>query len=226
MRSLDGIACGRAAARRAGRVPSVSVDIAEGVDDALAMIAAHPETDVLAGGTDLLVEINFGRRRPAHIVAIDRLADLRYIERNGRVRMGALVTYTAMLDEDCGSAALREAARTIGSPQIRNTATIGGNLGTASPAGDTLPVLAALDATVRLRSVSGERTVLFADFMTGRAHRLRRVGRRRPRADVHVRGDAQRDGDLDRGPRARRGPAPSSGRHRPRLVRADDHPRI
>src|SRR2546421_10182255 len=88
--------------------------------------------------------------------------------------MGALVTYTRMLDTDVGSPALQEAARTIGSPQIRNAATIGGNLGTCSPAGDTLPVLAALGATVVLRSKSGERRVTFADFMTGPKKSVRR----------------------------------------------------
>src|SRR3982751_3738861 len=175
MPSLVSVTCRRATARRPGRVPSVSVDIAERVDDALAMIAAQPDTDVLAGGTDLLVEINFGRRRPARILAIDRIAELAEIDRNGHIHMGALVTYTKMLDEDCGSAALREAARTIGSPQIRNTATIGGNPGTASPAGDTLPVLAALDARIVLRSATGERTVPFTEFMTGPKRSVRRA---------------------------------------------------
>jgi CO/xanthine dehydrogenase FAD-binding subunit len=89
--------------------------------------------------------------------------------------MGALVTYTRMLELDPGSVALQEAARTIGSPQIRNAATIGGNLGTCSPAGDTLPVLAALDATVVLSSKRGERRVAFADFMTGPKKSVRRA---------------------------------------------------
>src|SRR5437763_15205210 len=81
--------------------------------------------------------------------------------------MGALVTYTRMLETDVGSPALQEAARTIGSAQIRNAATIGGNLGTCSPAGDTLPVLAAVDATIVLRSKAGERRVTFAGVMIG-----------------------------------------------------------
>jgi CO/xanthine dehydrogenase FAD-binding subunit len=121
-----------------------------------------------------MVEINFGRRRPEHIVAIDRLGELTGIERNGHIRMGAGVTYTRMLHE-VGSPALAEAARTIGSPQIRNAGTIGGNLGTASPAGDTLPVLAALDATVVLRAKAGERRVPFADYMTGPKKSVRRT---------------------------------------------------
>jgi len=79
-----------------------------------------------------------------------------------------------MLSEDPGSAALREAARTVGSPQIRNTGTVGGNIATSSPAGDTLPVLAALDATIVLRSVGGERRVPFTEFMTGPKKNVRR----------------------------------------------------
>jgi CO/xanthine dehydrogenase FAD-binding subunit len=152
----------------------VSVHIGRDIDDVLDNLSRVPGATLLAGGTDLLVEINFGRQRPAHIVAIDRVDELRGLERNGHVRMGALVTYTRMLDEDIGSAALREAARTIGSPQIRNTATIGGNLGTCSPAGDTLPVLAALGATIVLRSRAGERRVLFSEFMTGPKKSVRR----------------------------------------------------
>jgi CO/xanthine dehydrogenase FAD-binding subunit len=88
--------------------------------------------------------------------------------------MGALVTYTRMLETDIGSPAMQQSARTIGSPQIRNAATIGGNLGTCSPAGDALPVLAALDATIVLRSKKGERRVAFGDFMTGPKKSVRR----------------------------------------------------
>jgi CO/xanthine dehydrogenase FAD-binding subunit len=153
----------------------VSVHIARNVDEVLDHLSTVREATLLAGGTDLLVEINFGRQRPSHIVSIDRIAEIKKIDRNGRVRMGAGVTYTQMLETDAGSIALQEAARTIGSPQIRNTATLGGNLGTCSPAGDTLPVLAALDATIVLRSRTGERRVPFADFMTGPKKSVRRT---------------------------------------------------
>ena len=152
----------------------MSVEISRHVDEVLESLSNRADATILAGGTDLLVEINFGRIRPAHVIAIDRVEELKHHSRNGRVRMGALVTYTRMLETDVGSPALQEAARTIGSPQIRNTATIGGNLGTCSPAGDTLPVLAALDATVVLRSKSGERRVTFGEFMTGPKKSLRR----------------------------------------------------
>jgi CO/xanthine dehydrogenase FAD-binding subunit len=152
----------------------VSVHISRHIDDVLENLSSRTDTTLLAGGTDLLVEINFGRQRPAHIVAIDRVEELKDLSRNGHVRMGALVTYTRMLETDAGSPALQEAARPIGSPQIRNVATIGGNLGTCSPAGDTLPVLAALGATVVLRSKKGERRVPFAEFMTSPKKSVRR----------------------------------------------------
>jgi CO/xanthine dehydrogenase FAD-binding subunit len=152
----------------------VSVHISRHVEDVLENLSRRADTTILAGGTDLLVEINFGRIRPTHVVAIDRVEDLKSLSRNGQVRMGAGVTYTRMLETDIGSPALQEAARTIGSPQIRNAATIGGNLGTCSPAGDALPVLAALEATVVLRSKMGERRVPFADFMTGPKKSVRR----------------------------------------------------
>src|SRR6266571_3248022 len=130
-------------------------------------MGAAERAEPIAGGTDLMVDINFGRQRPHHVVAVDRLEELRELSNGTRVRVGAGVTYTRILDEGTGSIALREASRTVGSPQIRNAGTLGGNIATASPAGDTLPVLAALDATVVLRSTRGERRVPFADYMTG-----------------------------------------------------------
>ena len=152
----------------------MTVHVARDLADALEHLHADAGAELLAGGTDLMVEVNFGRHRPASVVAIDRLAELKELRRNGHVAMGAGVTYTRMLEEDHGSRALREAARTVGSPQIRNAGTIGGNLGTSSPAGDTLPVLLALDATVALRSLSGERRVPVRDYMTGPKRSVRR----------------------------------------------------
>jgi CO/xanthine dehydrogenase FAD-binding subunit len=169
----------------------VSVHISRHVDDVLENLAGRRDATILAGGTDLLVEINFGRQRPAHVVAIDRVDELKDHSRNGHVRMGALFTYTRMLETDVGSPALQEAARTIGSPQIRNAATIGGNLGTCSPAGDTLPVLAALEATVVLKSKEGERRVTFAEFMTGPKKSVRRPDELIVAADWDDAGTAQ-----------------------------------
>jgi len=169
----------------------VSVHISRHVEDVLENLSARADTTILAGGTDLLVEINFGRIRPAHVVAIDRVEELKYLSRNGQVRMGAGVSYTRMLETDVGSVALQEAARTIGSPQIRNAGTIGGNLGTCSPAGDTLPVLAALEATIVLKSKKGERRVSFADFMTGPKKSVRRPDELIVAAEWHDAGAAQ-----------------------------------
>lgn len=152
----------------------MSVHVARDLNDVLDHLSSATEVTLLAGGTDLLVDINFGRKRPERVVAIDRVDELHDLERNGRIRMGAGVTYTRMLREETGSAALREAARTVGSPQIRNAGTLGGNIATSSPAGDTLPVLAALDATIVLRSKSGERRVKFMEFMTGPKKNVRR----------------------------------------------------
>jgi CO/xanthine dehydrogenase FAD-binding subunit len=154
----------------------VAVLVARRLDEALAAMRAEPRAEPLAGGTDLMIEINSGRKRVDHVVAIDRLAELRtmHTPAGARVRIGAGVTYTRILEEGAGSVALAEASRTVGSPQIRNAGTIGGNLATSSPAGDTLPVLAALDAAVVLRSADGERRVPFAQFMTGPKRSVRR----------------------------------------------------
>jgi CO/xanthine dehydrogenase FAD-binding subunit len=134
--------------------------------EALEELGAFPETVVLAGGTDLLVAINFGRERPERVMSLRRLQELGELDHDGLVRCGARVTYTRMLAE-LSDPVMRQAARTVGSPQIRNAGTLGGNLGTCSPAGDTLPALAALDATVVLASPAGERRVPLTQFMRG-----------------------------------------------------------
>ncbi len=148
--------------------------MAGSLEDAL----ADPAATYLAGGTDLMVGINFGRDRPEHVVSIRGLEELRQVSvSEGRCSFGGGVTYTRLL-EALGerSPAMVQAARTIGSPQIRNAGTIGGNLGTCSPAGDTLPVLAALDATILLRSAGGDRRVPFAAFMFGPRKSERKPG--------------------------------------------------
>lgn len=129
------------------------------VDDALEVLAAGATP--LAGGTDLMVEINFGHTRPENVVGLRRLAELK--EWDGH-RIGSGVTWRRI--EKDGPGALAQAARTVGSPQIRNAGTIGGNLATASPAGDGHPFLAAVDAKIELRSQDGTRTVLWSDFFT------------------------------------------------------------
>lgn len=116
----------------------------------------------LAGGTDLMVEVNFGHSRPDHIVGLRRVEDLKAWDGN---RIGAGVTWRRIERE--GPTALAEAARTVGSPQIRNAGTIGGNLATASPAGDGHPFLIAVDASIELTSKSGSRLVPWDEFFTG-----------------------------------------------------------
>lgn len=116
----------------------------------------------LAGGTDLMVESNFGERRPDHVVGLRRVDELKNWE---GARIGAAVTWRRL--ERDGPRALAQAARTVGSPQIRNAGTIGGNLATASPAGDGHPYLAAVDASIEVASSNGTRLVPWDEFFTG-----------------------------------------------------------
>jgi CO/xanthine dehydrogenase FAD-binding subunit len=137
--------------------------------DALAAKAEHPDAVPVAGGTDVMVEINFDHRRPPALLDLTRVPELREWSReDGRIRLGAGVTYARVIDE-LGDVlpGLAMAARTVGSPQIRNRGTVGGNLGAASPAGDSHPALLAADAVVEVASVRGTRTVPVAEFFTG-----------------------------------------------------------
>lgn len=137
--------------------------------DALAAKAEHPDALPVAGGTDVMVEINFDHRRPPALLDLTRVPELReWAPEGGRIRLGAGVTYARVIDElGATLPGLAMAARTVGSPQIRNRGTVGGNLGAASPAGDSHPALLAADAEVELASVRGSRTVPVAEFFTG-----------------------------------------------------------
>ena len=141
------------------------------IDEALAAAAEYPEATILAGGTDLMVAAAYQGFRPSTVIGIRRVPELQ--EYDGRF-IGAGVTYERL--ERGPLVALAQASRTVGSPQIRAAGTIGGNLGTASPAGDSLPVLAALDADVILRSRSGERTLRWDEFITGPKRTAREPG--------------------------------------------------
>ena len=123
------------------------------LDEAVGMLGEHPDALVLAGGTDLMVEINDGHRRPDDVViAVNRMPELRSWRHDPAAghaddRRGDHVHASCWANRwRSFSPALAEASRTVGSPQIRNAGTLAGNLGTCSPAGDGLPVLAALDA--------------------------------------------------------------------------------
>ncbi len=137
--------------------------------DALAAKAEHPDAVPVAGGTDVMVEINFGHREPSRLLDLTRVPELATWDRDGgRIRLGAGVTYARLITELAGELpGLATAARTVGSPQIRNRGTVGGNLGAASPAGDSHPPLLATGAEVELASVRGERRVPVAEFFTG-----------------------------------------------------------
>jgi CO/xanthine dehydrogenase FAD-binding subunit len=137
--------------------------------EALETKAAHPDALPIAGGTDVMVELNFGRRRPEVLLDLTRLPELgAWSREDGTVRLGAGVTYARLLDElPRPLPGLAKAARTVGSPQIRSRGTVGGNLGSASPAGDCHPPLLAARAEVELASASGTRRVPVTEFLTG-----------------------------------------------------------
>jgi CO/xanthine dehydrogenase FAD-binding subunit len=136
--------------------------------EALEARAAHPEAVPIAGGTDLMVAVNFGRLHPDGLLDLSRVAELATWERrNGTLRIGAGVTFARIARDLAEFPPLVQAARTVGSPQIRNRATLGGNLGTASPAGDALPVLAVYDGDVLLASTRGERRLRWDEFLLG-----------------------------------------------------------
>jgi CO/xanthine dehydrogenase FAD-binding subunit len=138
--------------------------------EALELRAAHPGALALAGGTDLMVELNFDRVRPPAVLDLTRVDELReWAPEDGRIRVGAGVSYTRIIDE-LGDRlpGLAIASRTVGSLQIRNRGTVGGNLATASPAGDGLPPLYVSGALVELASQrNGIRRVPVAQFISG-----------------------------------------------------------
>ena len=161
------------------------------LDAALRALAEHPDAHVLAGGTDFMVEVNAGHRRPEAVVAIGRVPELRgwaFDPENGVVSIGAATTYTELMTAPLAARfpALADAARAVGSPQIRHAGTLGGNLGTCSPAGDTLPVLSALDAVIELASTSGRRTLSIHEFMVGVKRTALRPGELVARIDLPV----------------------------------------
>ena len=134
------------------------------------MRAARPDCRPLAGGTDVLVELNLDLDRPAGVLDLTRVDELRAWRREGdELILGAGVTYTELMQGELAAdlPALAGASRTVGSPQIRNRGTIGGNLATASPAGDALPPLLVAGAQVELRSAGGARMLALTDFLVG-----------------------------------------------------------
>lgn len=144
--------------------------LASSVEDAVAALAANPGAAILAGGTDLMVRVNAGAALPSTVVTVGRIEALRRWSVVGRgVRLGAALTYRDLLQPALAELvpALAQAARAVGSPQIRNVGTLGGSLGTASPTSDTLPVLLALGAEIELAGLAGTRVVPIESFVIG-----------------------------------------------------------
>jgi CO/xanthine dehydrogenase FAD-binding subunit len=141
------------------------------LDEALRMRAEAGGAVPIEGGTDVMVELNFDRSRPPVLLNLNEVAELKgWSGENGDLRLGAGLTYTQAMGDALARRlpALAEASRTVGSPQIRNRGTIGGNLGTASPAGDALPPLLVAGATVELASAArGARTLPLDEFLVG-----------------------------------------------------------
>lgn len=137
--------------------------------DALAAKAENPTAVAIAGGTDLMVGLNFGQPAPPALLDLTHVAELSDLTRDGsRIRLGAGVPYARVIAELGREApGLAAASRTVGSPQIRNRATVAGNLGTASPAGDAHPPLLASGATVEAESVRGRRLIPIDEFFLG-----------------------------------------------------------
>jgi CO/xanthine dehydrogenase FAD-binding subunit len=151
-------------------VSTLDLRRAQSVEHALELVRDERRTP-LAGATDLYVALNFGTLGASRFVDLWPLEELRGIEARDRgLRIGALTTFTAIARSKLVAERLpilADAARQIGGVQIQNRATLGGNIANASPAGDSLPVLAVADAMVVLRSLSGERRVPFTGFYTG-----------------------------------------------------------
>jgi CO/xanthine dehydrogenase FAD-binding subunit len=140
------------------------------LDEALRLKAEVPEAVPIEGGTDVMIALNFDRLRPPALLDLNGVLELKgWSRENGAIRLGAGLTYTEAMRQPLAAAlpALAEAARTVGSPQIRNRGTVGGNLGTASPAGDALPPLLVERAEVELGSVRGTRAVALGEFLVG-----------------------------------------------------------
>jgi CO/xanthine dehydrogenase FAD-binding subunit len=138
------------------------------LDEALRLKAERPDAVPIQGGTDVMVELNFDRARPPALLNLNEVPELRgWSRENGALRLGSGLTYTEAMQLADPLGALAEASRTVGGPQIRNRGTIGGNLGTASPAGDALPPLLVYGAEVELASARGNRVVPLQEFLVG-----------------------------------------------------------
>lgn len=150
----------------------MTVLLPRSIDEATSLLQSHPNAMLLGGGTDVMVEINFNHRKPGDVIALRHVGELKTWTINNEsnsIFIGSGVPYAEMESGELQKVApaLAAAARTVGSPQIRAAGTLGGNLGTCSPAGDSLPVLAALNAQVHVVSSRGSRIIPFSEYMVG-----------------------------------------------------------
>jgi CO/xanthine dehydrogenase FAD-binding subunit len=136
------------------------------LSEAVELRAERPELTPVAGGTDLMVDVNFGRMELAGVIDLTAVRELQGIDRDDRsIRVGAAHSMGDIADRLADLPALAGAVATVGSPQIRSRASLGGNLATASPAGDSLPALLVHDAEVEVASVRGTRTTDLGELL-------------------------------------------------------------
>jgi CO/xanthine dehydrogenase FAD-binding subunit len=170
------------------------------LDEALRMKTERPDAVPIQGGTDVMVELNFDRARPEALLNLNEVAELRGSSRAKRsLRLGSGLTYTEAMSLSEQLRALAEASRTVGGPQIRNRGTIGGNLGTASPAGDALPPLLVYEAEAELAGPNGERRLPLQEFLVGPKRNA--LGEDELIVAVHVRTPGPRQTFMKIGPR-------------------------
>ncbi|RTL66798.1 MAG: xanthine dehydrogenase family protein subunit M [Pseudonocardiaceae bacterium] len=149
----------------------MELSTANSVDEALDELSRRGERcQVLAGGTDVMIQLARREIAPEHLLHVERLGELRAVETDGSTRLGALVTHRDLAVGRLGPgyAAVAESAATVGGLQTQVVGTVGGNVCNASPAADTLPALLVHDAEVTLRSTRGSRTAPLAEFIVGR----------------------------------------------------------
>ena len=160
------------------RVDRLALERPRSLKAALSMLAGDPKLMPIAGCTDVYVGLHFGTLKEQRFIDLWHLDELRGIGLDGGLlRIGALTTYSELIASNLVTRRLpmlAAAAREVGGAQIQNRGTLGGNIANASPAGDTLPVLAAAGAGVILRSTRGQRTVPFESFYTGYRASVRR----------------------------------------------------
>lgn len=149
---------------------ALGVSLPSSLDEAVEALAATPTAVPVAGGTDLMAAVNSGLLRPAGLIGLGRISEIRgWQYADGAALLGAGLTHARMGRPDFAALipALAAAARSAGPPQIRNAGTLGGNIASAAPTGDSLPVLAALEASVILAGPQGNRELPVSHLLTG-----------------------------------------------------------